>query len=100
MTSGQQCQQLRVRVTARAHTDRIEGMRDGVLRVRVSAAPVDGRANAAVCRLLAKRLGIAAGRVTIVRGETHREKTLRIEGVSARNLGELLSGATNEEDEG
>jgi uncharacterized protein (TIGR00251 family) len=52
------------------------------LRVAVTAPPVDGKANAAVIETIAQALGIPRARVQIVRGETRRRKTLRIEGVT------------------
>lgn len=73
--------EVRVRVTPRASADEIAGERDGVLLIRVSAPPVDSKANAAACRLLARCLGVRAAKVTVVRGERSREKTLRYEGV-------------------
>ena len=72
---------ISVRVQARARRDEIAGLRDGALVVRVSAPALEGRANRAVCRLLAERLGVQPSRITIVRGEHHREKVLWIEGV-------------------
>lgn len=82
--------ELRVRLTPRAKADEISGLRDGELLVRVSAPPVDGRANAALCKLLAKRLRVANGRVAVVRGETSRSKTVRVEGMSSGQLREAL----------
>ena len=61
-------------------------MRDGVLIARVSAPPVDGKANAALCRLVAKRVGLAPSRVTIVRGERSRDKVVRVDGLDAAAL--------------
>jgi uncharacterized protein (TIGR00251 family) len=57
-------------------------MHDGRLVVRVTAPPAEGKANEAVRRLIAKRLGVAKSRVTIVRGARSRDKTIRIERVS------------------
>lgn len=48
----------------------------GVIRVRVAAPPVDGEANAAVIRLLAKALGLAQRDVVLVAGAASRQKTL------------------------
>jgi hypothetical protein len=79
---------LTVRLQPRARRNAILDERDGVLRVSVAAAPVDGLANAALCKLLAKRAGIARGRVSVIRGERSREKVVRVEGLS---LGELRS---------
>jgi uncharacterized protein len=73
--------QLRVRVTARASRDELAGLRDGVLHVRVSAPPVDGKANQAVCKLIARALGVAKTSVTVVKGERSRDKVVEIDGV-------------------
>jgi hypothetical protein len=72
---------LSVRVTPRAGRNEITGERDGVLQVRVTAAPEGGRANTAVCRLIAKALGIGPSRVTVARGARGRDKVLLLEGV-------------------
>ena len=74
---------LEVRLTPRAGRNEIAGWDDtGRLRVRVQAAPVDGAANRALVKLLARALGIAPGRIAITRGETSRQKTLTARGVS------------------
>jgi len=58
----------------------------GVLRVRVKEAPVDGAANAALVRLVAKRLRISRGAISIIHGATGRNKILKVEGLSARQI--------------
>jgi uncharacterized protein (TIGR00251 family) len=73
--------ELRVRVTARASRDELAGLRDGVLHVRVSAPPVDGKANQAVCKLIARALGVGRTSVTVVKGARSRDKVVRIDGV-------------------
>ena len=82
--------QIKVRLQARAHRDEFVGIRDGVLVVRVSAPPVDGRANRALCRLIARRAGVAVSRVTIVRGERSREKVIAVQGVGGAALMDAL----------
>jgi len=77
---------LTVRLQPRAHRDEVVGERDGVVVIRVIAPPVDGKANAALCRLIAKRAGVAPSRVEIVRGHTAREKVIRVEGLDAEAL--------------
>jgi uncharacterized protein (TIGR00251 family) len=72
---------ISVRVLPRAARDEIGGERAGALVVRLTAPPLQGRANTALCRLLAKRLGVAAGRVSVVRGHRSRDKVVRIEGL-------------------
>lgn len=68
-----------VRVTPRAARDGIDGFDpDGVLRVRVTAAPADGAANAAVAKLLAKALDIPSRDVVLVSGATARQKLFEL----------------------
>ena len=52
-----------------------------MIQVRVTAPPVDGEANAALEKLVAKKLSIAKSKVKVVKGETSREKVLEVEGV-------------------
>jgi uncharacterized protein (TIGR00251 family) len=72
---------LRVRVQPRASRNEIVGERDGALVVRLTAPPAEGRANKALCRLIARHLGIAPSRVTLLRGQKARDKVVRIEGL-------------------
>jgi uncharacterized protein len=82
--------QIIVRVRPRAGKDELVEMREGVLIARVRAAPVDGAANRALCRLIAGRLRVAPSRVTIVRGERSREKLVRVDGIDTEALGMML----------
>jgi uncharacterized protein len=81
---------MTVRLSPRAKRNAILDLRDGVLRVSVAAAPVEGAANAALCKLIAKRAGVARGRVSVVRGERSREKVVRVEGLPAAELRRAL----------
>jgi len=65
-------------------------MRDGVLQARVTAPPVDGKANKALRKLIAKRLGIAASRISVARGEKSREKLIEVQGIDAVSLRDAL----------
>ncbi len=74
---------IRVRVTPIARTSEILGWEDDpeggrLLRVRLQAPPVDGKANKALVNFLAKELGVARSRVKIVKGETSRVKVLEV----------------------
>lgn len=71
-----------VRVVPRSRRDEIAGERAGRVLVRVTAPPVDGKANEAVRRVFAKALGVPRSSVTIARGETSRDKVVRVEGVA------------------
>jgi uncharacterized protein (TIGR00251 family) len=77
---------IAVRVQPRARRDEIAGERDGVVLVRVTAPPVEGKANDAVRKLIAKRLGIAPGRVSVARGASSRDKLIDVEDVEAAAL--------------
>lgn len=74
--------QLTVRLTPRAARDELTGMRDGVLHARVAAPPVDGKANRALCRLIARAADVAPSRVSIVRGDTARVKVVRVDAIA------------------
>jgi uncharacterized protein len=82
--------ELTIRLQPRAKRNAIVGERDGVLRVSVAAAPVDGQANAALCKLLAKRVGVPRTRVTVVRGERSRDKLVRVEGLALAEVRSAL----------
>jgi uncharacterized protein len=73
---------VEVRVQPRARRDEVVGERDGRLVVRVTAPPLDGRANDAVRKLLAKRLGVASSLVAVVRGHAGRDKLVEVEGLN------------------
>ena len=82
---------LRVRVQPRASREAIVGWREDTLRLAVTAAPVDGEANEAVRRLLARALGVVPSSVSLVRGGHGRDKVLRIEGLTASELRSRLA---------
>jgi len=83
---------LRVRVSPRSSGEGVVAAPDGVPVVRVTAAPVDGKANAAVCRVVAKKLGLPKSAVRCVSGESARVKTLEIKGATPEAV-ERLSHA-------
>jgi uncharacterized protein (TIGR00251 family) len=84
---------LRLRVQPRAAKDQLGGVRDGALVVRVTAPPVDGSANEAVVRLLARRLSRPTSSITILRGSTGRDKTVHLAGLDAASALALLTDA-------
>jgi uncharacterized protein (TIGR00251 family) len=71
-----------VRLSPRSAATRVEGVVDGVLKVRVAAPAVEGAANTALVRLLADELGLAGRDVRIVAGATNRQKLVVVEGIS------------------
>ena len=81
-----------MRVQPRAARDAIVGWREGVLRVSVTAPPLDGRANDAVSALLARALGVRPSAVAVVAGARGRDKLVRIEGWTADQVRARLEG--------
>lgn len=77
---------LSVRIVPRASRDVVIGMRGGALLVRVTAAPVDGAANEALLRLLARRLHLGKGAFRIVTGKTSKLKVIEIAGLDEPEL--------------
>jgi uncharacterized protein (TIGR00251 family) len=73
---------LPVRVVPRAARTGLDGVVEGALRVRLTAPPVEGAANAALIEFLAGRLGLPRSAVTLVAGAAARHKTLRIAGLT------------------
>jgi uncharacterized protein (TIGR00251 family) len=81
---------LAIRVQPRAKRTEIAGERAGAVVVRVAAPPVDGKANAAVCALVAQRAGVPRSAVTVARGAGARDKLLRVEGIELPELRRAL----------
>ena len=77
---------MTVRITPRASRDEIVGEREGVLLVRVTAPPVDGAANEALVRLLAKVVGVPRGDVLIASGATSRTKIVDVAGLELHEV--------------
>jgi uncharacterized protein (TIGR00251 family) len=67
-----------VRVQARGSRSEIQGVQDGRLRIKTTAAPADGRANKDVIRQLAREFGVSPSRVSLKSGATQRNKTFAI----------------------
>jgi uncharacterized protein len=76
---------LAVRVTPKASRNEITGLYTGAdgamsLRVKVTVAPDKGKANAAVIEVLANNLRLSRSTITLVKGDTDRNKTFQISG--------------------
>jgi hypothetical protein len=77
---------IAVHVTPKSARSEIAGWRGAELAVRVTAPPEGGKANAAVCRLLAEALGVPKSSVRVTRGDTSRHKTVELDGVESDQL--------------
>jgi uncharacterized protein (TIGR00251 family) len=83
-----------IRVQPRASRTALVGRHGDAIKVQLAAPPVDGAANEALVRWLARDvLGIAPGRVRIVHGDTGRDKILAIEGMSLDDIAAALNRA-------
>ena len=80
-----------VKVTPGARKDEVRGQHDGALRVRVTAAPEKGKANKAVCALVAKALSVPKSAVSVIAGETASEKRLAVRGLNRTSLLDTLT---------
>lgn len=67
-----------VKATPKARRNVVEPDGTGGFRVWTTAAPEDGKANAAICALLADHLGLPKSRLSVVRGATSRQKVVRV----------------------
>ncbi len=88
-----------VRVVPRASRDAIEGEYAGALKVRLTAPPVEDRANEALCRVLAERLNVPIRAVRIVAGEKSRTKRVAIAGVTRHQIAALCPAQPKASDE-
>lgn len=80
-----------VRVVPRASRSEIVGLVDNILKVRISAPPVNNAANSELIKLLSKTLGVPKTSIAIVAGHNSRSKRLRISGISETLLKARLS---------
>jgi uncharacterized protein (TIGR00251 family) len=83
---------IRVRVLPRTSKNQIVGVDGGVFKVKLTAPPVEGKANKALVQFLAKKLGLPKRDIEIVSGEHSREKSIRINGLSVDEVLGILTG--------
>lgn len=84
---------LMVRVIPRASRNEVAGIVEGALKVRLTAPPVEGAANAALIAFLAGQLGLRRGQVILLAGQSARQKLVRIVGLSAQEVERRLLGS-------
>ncbi|HTG13826.1 MAG TPA: DUF167 domain-containing protein [Blastocatellia bacterium] len=81
---------LRIRVQPRASRTELAGERAGAIKLKIAAPPVNGKANEECRRFLAKLLDVSAGSVEIIKGDSSRDKVIRIHNISADRVREAL----------
>ena len=77
---------IKVRVQPKSSRNQVDGFQDGALRVRVTAAPTEGQANAAVIAILAKTLGVSKSRLEIIRGHSSRDKVISVDALTEQEV--------------
>jgi uncharacterized protein len=80
-----------VHVQPRASKCGVTGVLNGAIKIRLTSPPVDGAANDHCIRLFADLLKVRRQDVTIVTGETSRNKVIKILGINGQRLQELLA---------
>jgi uncharacterized protein (TIGR00251 family) len=83
--------EIRVRVLPKSSRNQLVGYEGNVLKVKLTSPPIEGKANKALIEYMARRLGIAKGRVEITSGSRSRLKTVRIRGLSQEEVSSLIS---------
>jgi hypothetical protein len=73
---------LAIKAVPNAPRSEVIGWLGDALKVKVHAPPVEGRANEVLCEFLAETLGLPRRAVTVLRGDTSRQKIIRIDGLS------------------
>lgn len=84
---------LSIRAAPGAKKNAIRGIHDGMLKISVTAAPEDGKANAAIAELLAKKLNVSKSRVQLVMGATQRQKKFLLVDVEAAEVERLIQSS-------
>lgn len=81
---------LQIQLTPNASREEISGFHEGVLKVKVTAHPHEGAANAACLKLLANSLNLKKSQLEIIAGLKSRKKTLLFKGIAEKNLQEKI----------
>jgi len=92
ITDAQKGAAFAVRVVPRASKNEIAGQVGDAIKVRLTAPPVEGKANEALIAFLAQELGVRKSQVEIVAGETSRDKVISVLGLSPAEVEERLLG--------
>lgn len=90
MTLPPNSTRIKVRVYPNAAKNEIAGYSEGVLRIRVAAPPVKGKANQELVSFLSRLLDISKGSVRILKGHTARNKLIAVEGLDSDSIIKLL----------
>ncbi|MDB9822392.1 DUF167 domain-containing protein [Deltaproteobacteria bacterium] len=84
---------IRIKLLPRSSKNEVLGKEGDTYRVKVTAPPVDGKANIALIALLAKKLNRPKGDIQIIGGKKARIKRIRVHGLSGEDVDNLLDGS-------
>ena len=73
---------IQVQIQPRSSKNEITGLHNGRLKIKISAPPVDGKANQNLIEFIAKELRVSKSKVEIVKGHTSKLKTLKVSGIT------------------
>lgn len=82
---------LRIHVQPRAAQNQVAGLQGEALKLRLSAPPVDGKANKAVLAFLAELFALPKSALSLKSGQQSRQKTVLINGVSETTIRDILA---------
>ena len=91
---GESCT-IKIRVQPKSSRNQVDGFQDGALRVRVTAAPTEGQANATVIAILAKTLGVSKSRLEIIRGYSSRDKVVSVDTLTEQEVQRKIEAGVN-----
>ncbi|MEW6619266.1 MAG: DUF167 domain-containing protein [bacterium] len=86
---------FKIKVIPKASKNEILELTDGLLKIKVTAPPVEGAANEAVIKLLARKLGLKKSQIAIVQGQKSKIKTIELNGVNEDELSRYIELAKN-----
>jgi len=94
--SNQQHAIITIYVQTNARRNEVVGFEEGVLRVKIAAPPVKGKANKELIDFLSQLLGVSKGSITIEKGHTSRRKVIAIKGLSQAKILQRLGAEARE----
>ncbi len=85
------CVFFKVRVLPRSSKNQIVGYYDDAVKIRLTAAPLEGKANESCRAFLAEILSVPRARIEIVSGQTSRNKLIKVADISAQRVAQVFS---------
>lgn len=81
---------INIRLIPRASTNKVVGILDDAVKIRLQAPPIEGKANKALIKFLSKNLKVPASHIRIISGETNRNKRVLVTDISRNSVSEKL----------